>query len=109
MLTQLLAVQINDGLVIRGTEVDVLPLAGMLLIVELAPIPYRPFIEHPLVALRVPVSRNIQNRRRVEAVLDEIALAARLLITKEPCLAVFKRIDDGMPRAIEAHRGPAGN
>src|SRR5258708_37616078 len=100
MLAQLLAVQINDGLVIRGTEVNVLPLAGMFLIVELTPIPHRSFIKDQFVALRGPVSRNIQDRRRIEAVFHEIALAARLLITKEPCLAVVKRIDDGMPRAI---------
>src|SRR5258708_22288582 len=98
MLAQLLAVQINDGLVIRGTEVNVLPLAGMFLIVELTPIPHRSFIKDQFVALRVPVSRNIQDWGRIEAIFDKIALAARLLVAKKSCLAVVERIHDRAPR-----------
>ena len=109
VFAQLLSVQINGGLVIGRAEVNKDARVRPLVIIELPPVPHRPFIEHQVFALRIPVSRNIQHGRRVEAVFDAIALAARLFIAKETRLAVVEWIHDGAPRAVEIDRRPPRN
>jgi hypothetical protein len=83
MLAQFLSIQINSRLVIDGAEVDKGTRVGSLVVNELAPVPYWPFVEDQRFALGVPVSRNIHYGGRVEAIFDALALATRLFIAKK--------------------------
>src|ERR1017187_5502817 len=106
---QLFAVQVNGSLIVGSAEVNKHTRIRALVITELAPVPDRAFIEHQLLALGVPVSRNVQNGRCVETVLDAIALVAGLFIAKESSrLAVFERVHNSSPCAVEAYRRTAG-
>ena len=72
MPTGFLAVDIDDGLIVDGTEVQQQALALDGCVVEVALHPYRTLIEKQLCQLCVPVARHMHGRRLVEVVLYEV-------------------------------------
>src|SRR5271166_1681479 len=109
VLAQLFAIEVNGGAIVSRAKIGENPRSRVLMVAELAPVPDRPFIEHQLLALRVPVSRDVEHRRRIETVFNAITLILRLLISEESRLAVVKWVHDRSPRTAEVHRRSGRN
>ena len=109
MLAQLLSIQIRSRPVVRRAKIDEDPRTLALAVVELPPVPDRPFIKHQRLALRIPISRHIQHRRQIETVFHKIAFILRLRIAKKFLLAVIERIYNHVPRPVQTYRGPSRN
>src|ERR1035437_4150781 len=112
---ELFAVQVHEGLVVRGAEIEVETRAGLALEVESLSVPDGAFVEEETFALRVPIARYVELSRSVEVVLDEIALVLWLGVEEiavlgglqaEIVVPVLVRIHDSAPLPIQAG-GPA--
>ena len=86
--------------------------AWLWLVVEVFLVPEQPFVKEEVLALRVPISRYLQDGGGREIVLEQVgsvevgvlgeAVQVRLVGIVAPAVAI--RVDDVMPRTVEADR-----
>jgi hypothetical protein len=111
----LVAIDPHKRAIVRRSKVQEYPLARSFLVLEISPVPQRPFVEHQQFALRIPISGNVQRGRTCEVVLDRLCgfgLGQVSCKSAASCLpirvvqTISIRIDDHVPLAIEAHAIP---
>ncbi len=118
MLTKRHTIESDDGVVVCRAEVKENPRAGFGLIVEGPLVPDGPLVEEKIGPLRVPVAGDVEQRRLVEIVFNQIALVLRMSVLVEigaaRMLVKIVRtnlvwIDNGSPPAVQADGVPRAN
>ena len=101
----------DGGAMVGRAEVHKGAHTWLWLIGEVLLVPEQAFVEKEIFLLRVPVARHLQHGRGSEVVFDQVgavevgvlgeAVEVRLVGIVAPAIAI--RIDDVMPRAVEAY------